>query len=350
MKVLIADDGAGAHTMDRQAWAKVLGYSNHEVTYWNLQQKPAFDAFNESNPDLFYGQLYNLDRAAMKCLLARKGKTRVVLRAGNWGTITDTMDLKKYPVLVASEDDKKKADLLRKEDCLDFLHIHYHQKRIAETMGHWEKEGYKVVGLPNAADLFLYYRSHFQKEFETDISIVSGYWPYKAQNLNRYIFPLCSPVGKYRIRIYGKQHWPVGQYLGPIQPENEKLVYASTKINIDVGEPHGEMFGFDQTERLFKVACAGGFYLHGGYITTTHEDFFDKGVVMYGENPKDFEGRIEYWLKDDESRKKYAEMLHKEVIGYETYFDRVATMFNELSLEKEAEAILVHKEKYLTGN
>lgn len=349
MKVLISHD-SGAHLYDRMGFKRVLDYCGHPTTIWKIGEKSAFDAFNEVKPDLFIGQLHNMDRATMKCL--NNYTPRCILKAGHWGEVDGEIDPQKYPVLVATEQHKAIASALKELGLLDFIFVHYHPNQIDRTMGSWRSvAGIEAHGIMNAFDPFIYSGGEVKPEFECDLSIVSGYWAYKAQNLNRYILPLCNPVGKYNIKIYGNSHWPVGQYVGAVHEENVKHIFRSTKINIDCHEPHGPEFGFDITERIFKVIGAGGFYLSGGYVESAHMDLFPKLVIWCGKTPEEFKEKIKEVLSwSQEERDREAKHQQSYVLNQHTYFDRVAQVFQTLGFGEESDAILEKKVQYLSPN
>ena len=111
MKILISSDGPHAHYYIRTSWAKVFANSGHQVKMWEINQESAFDIFDDFEPDLFMGQTYNLNNALFKCIKERP-HMKVVLRASDWGEMQDDIDLVKYPILVAQEEEKKLLEKL----------------------------------------------------------------------------------------------------------------------------------------------------------------------------------------------------------------------------------------------
>ena len=342
MRVLISHDGGGAHWYDRIGFKRVLDYCGHTCEIWNIQEKSPHDAFAEFQPDIFLGQLHNVSRGVLKCLL--QYPVKVALKVGHWGDVDKDIDTKVYPVLVASDEQKKTAETLQKAGKLDYVFVHYHPNRIPYTLGSWTSI-VKPVGIPNACDLFAYLGGKFDPRFECDCSIISGYWPYKAINLNKFIGPLCSPIGKFNIKIYGNAHWPFPQYLGTSHEENSKHIFASTKINLDVSEPHSAVFGFDVTERIFKVGI-NGFYLNPEYVASAHEDFFPNTLMHLGED--NWEEFLRYWLDNPEEREIPTKELRRQILENHTYFDRVAQTFREFGLDDKE--FIEGKKKYLGTN
>ena len=113
----------------------------HEVEIWEKGHTPAFDVFDEFEPDIFMGQTYNLDEAIFKCIKQRP-HMKVVMRASDCGDMQKDIDLEKYPILVAQEEEKKLLERLKEETGKpDFVHNHYHDNWIKHTHNKWEDIG-----------------------------------------------------------------------------------------------------------------------------------------------------------------------------------------------------------------
>ena len=133
MRVMIASDGPHAHYHIRMAWAKVFSAMGDEVILWDIFKKPAFDAFDEFEPDIFIGQTYNMDRALFKCIKHRP-HMKVVLRASDWGDKQEDIDLDEYPILVARKDEIDLIGQLKEETGKpDFVYNHYHENWMKKT-------------------------------------------------------------------------------------------------------------------------------------------------------------------------------------------------------------------------
>jgi len=218
-------------------WRHVFRAIGHEWM-WLYGNTPVFDAFNDFEPDIFLGTTYDLDRATIKCIKQRPDLI-VVLKAQNWGpsdsiiseggaapTKTETQSYtevnksrgehqKKYPIGISDEEEQERVCKLREEiDNTILLHNFYHEKRMPETMGYWSDNGLDIIDMQPAADHFVYKPVNPIDFLQSDISFIGGYWKYKGRNLNQYMLPLCYPVGKYNIKIFGNQVWPVPQYMG----------------------------------------------------------------------------------------------------------------------------------------
>lgn len=336
MKILISNDGPHAHYYIRMSWAKVFSAMGHQVEIWQKDEKPAFDIFDEFEPDLFMGQTYNLDEAVFKCIKQRP-HMKVVMRASDWGDIQKDIDLEKYPILVAQEKEKKLLERLKEETGKpDFVHNHYHENWIRVTHNKWKDIGIEPISLIHAADIFDFYLRPPIDMLKCDIGFVGGYWPYKAINLDKYLVSLCHPVGKYNIKLFGGSDWPVVQYLGRIDSQNVGGLFASATISPNISEPHSQDFGYDIIERPFKVLMSGGFCI-SDYVESMANDVFTNNEILFAKDPKEFKTLVDYYIANPEKRNPHIEAGYNLVVNNHTYFHRVAKIFSQLKMDSEAD-------------
>ena len=336
MKILISSDGFHAHYHIRMSWLKVFSAMGHQVQLWHKDEKPAFDAFDEFEPDLFMGQTYNITEALCKCIKQRP-HMKVVMRASDWGHMQTGIDLEKYPILVAQEEEKKLIEKLKKETGRpDFVHNHYHDNWIKVTHNKWKDIGIKPVSLIHGADIFDFYIQPPVESLKCDIGFVGGYWPYKAINLDKYLVSLCHPVGDYNIKIFGGSDWPVVQYMGRIASENVGALFSSATISPNISEPHSQHFGYDIIESPFKILMSGGFCI-SDYVESMANDVFTNNEIVFAKTPKEFKQLIDHYLKNPEKRVEHIQAGYNSVVQHHTYFHRVAKIFSELGMQSEAD-------------
>ncbi len=325
MKVLISNDGTHAHYYQRMAWANAFQACGIQTAFWDCKNVPAFDVFDNFEPDMFLGQSYNLTEDVIKCIYERP-HLKVGLRAGDWGDHELFVDKNKFNILYCSPQEVRTLEKLKEETGKpDFVHIHYNENAIKETHNKFEEIGIKTVSLMMCADMMTYEDSRYDEELSCDIGFVGGFWPYKGQIISKYLFPLLDPIGKYRVKIFGNQPWQVNQYCGVISDSRVKDLFVSSKICPNLSEPHAQEFGFDINERIFKVLCAGGFCISDnveGY------KMFDDGIVI-ADSPKDFQDKVDYYLKNEDKRIDISKRGQKFVIENHTGFHRVAQILNE---------------------
>ena len=300
----------------------------------HIFKKPAFDAFDEFEPDIFIGQTYNMDRALFKCIKHRP-HMKVVLRASDWGDKQEDIDLDEYPILVARKDEIDLIGQLKEETGKpDFVYNHYHENWMKKTHNKWETIGVRPVSMLHAADVFEYNSPNVYDHLVSDISFVGGYWPYKAKAIDRYIIPLCHPVGRFNVKIFGGQNWPVCQYMGYIENDEVKNVFRSATICPNISEPHSQAFGYDIIERPFKVLFSGGFCI-SDYVQSMAEDVFDDDEIVFAKDPEEFFELVNHYLKYPDERIPYIHRGFNKVVSEHTYFHRVAQILKELGLEEE---------------
>jgi len=339
MKILLAHDGSPAHYFIRLGLSRAWQACGHEVNFWDTQSKSVFDVFDEFKPDLFWGQTYNLSRQLIQCI-SEYPLLKVVLRGSDWGPMQDSIDLQKYPVLVANDNERALVQKLQdKTGKPNFIHCHYHPNRIRATHGYWEeKMGVKIVGLHSAADIFDYTKGHQLEEFKCDVAFVGGYWGYKGQTLSKYIMPLCQVGKNYNVKIYGNQAWGCPQYCGPLPTEYVKHALASATICPNISEPHSQDFGYDIVERPYKLLSNKCFCI-SDYVDSMAKDVFTNDEIVFATGPTDFEMKVNHFLKNPDERGPYVDRGYMTVINSETYFHRIKTVFAELGMDNEAKKV-----------
>lgn len=340
----------------RQGYAKVFQAAGHLVFHWYSEQKSAYDYFDEIGTkfDLFVGQTYTLSRSLIEIL--KQSNAKVILQCSTWGPITDTLDLNKYPILVPSEQEKIYVRQLHEAigDRLGFVFLNYHENKLEETLSYWNtKLDLNILGSPCAADTFSYLGGEFKPEYESDICFVGGNWGYKGQNLNKYLVPLCNentaPIingKKIKVKIWGQGWQGLPQYLGPIEEQEVKHVFASAKICLNVSEPHSQALGFDIVERPFKTALSGNVVL-SDYVASMDDDVFGN-TVMYYHDYQSLATKIKLILNSrDNFKNGWGQAAKRLVLKEHTYFDRVYDMLKYLSHQDEADKILIKKQELL---
>lgn len=315
MKILIQHEDMASHYI-YDGLANAFKVYGHEVMFWtDLKQCPAFDMFDYVfKPDIFIGQGYKLTRAHLK-VLAQNPNVKVYLKVGIWGPACDKIDTNKYPVLMASEEEKEMVKKLSRTNYVAVFN--YCSENYEEfLMDGWSKLGVDVQGMLPAADTTVFTPGLANPNLECDIGFVGGYWPYKAQNFNKYILPLCHPVGKYKIKIFGNQIWPVSQYCGPCSNETQIDLFRSAKVCPNVSEPHANVFKYEVNERVFKLAAC-----KTAIVTDMMEDVFDNNIPI-AKDPEDFTKIIKHLISNEKDREAIAEAGYNLVMSKHTYYHR----------------------------
>jgi len=330
MKILIRHEHNASHYI-YSGLMSAFKSMGHQCAFWDNEAISEFDAFDMFQPDLFIGQGYNLTRATIKCLKERPD-TKVLLKAGCWGPVCQDVDTEKYPIIMNTSDEIKKVEQVSDTVKNLVLFNYVHPNRKDYLMGSWENLVAKTIGLLPAADTGQFANGSFQEELSCDIGFTGGYWPYKGQNLDKYIIPLCYPVGKYNVKIFGNQPWPVPQYLGKADNKTVSNLFSSAKVCPNVSEPHANVFGFEVNERIFKLAYSKAFFISDP-IASLSEDIFTQGEAIVSKDSNDFNSLIKESISDEDMRKKHIDACYATVAKNHTYKNRVKQIIESFENE-----------------
>jgi hypothetical protein len=323
MKILIRHEHNASHyiyTGIQNAFLEL----GHECLFWGSSDVAAFDIFDIFQPDLFIGQGYHLDRATIKCIKLRPDM-KVLLKVGCWGPVCDDVDTEKYPILMQTEEEIRNVERVASslsaiKNLVLFNYVHPNRKDY--LMAAWEETVAKTIGLLPAANISECSSGKYNESLRCDIGFVGGYWPYKGQNLDKYIIPLCFPVGKHNVKIFGNQPWPVPQYMGLASDKTVRNLFASALICPNVSEPHANAFGFEVNERIFKLAASKSFFISDPIASLT-EDIFTKDEAVVAEHPEQFHTLVEEAINNPDVREKHIDACYETVIKHHTYKNRV---------------------------
>jgi len=329
MKILIKHEHNASHYI-YLGLLRAFAMSGHQCYFWNSETTPAFDMFNVVEPDMFIGQGYNLDRATIKCINLRPN-IKVLLKVGCWGPVCQDVDTEKYPILLNTPEEIKNVEKIANAVKNLVLFNYVHPNRKDYLMGSWGPIA-KTIGLLPAADIYECNDGEFDESLKCDLGFVGGYWPYKGQNLDKYIIPLCYPIGKYNIKIFGNQPWPVPQYMGKCSNKTTANLFKSATICPNVSEPHANVFGFEVNERVFKLAASRAFFISDPIASLT-EDIFTNGEVVVAEGPEEYHSLIKDVLNDPDMRNNHIEECYNNVIKNHTYENRIEQIIGSFENE-----------------
>lgn len=317
-----------------EGWRQVFVNTGHQWRWMGKGEAP-LDVFDEYKPDIYIGTTYEITSALTKAL-KKSPNTKIILKGNNWGPSDDEIDLKIYPIGVADTKEKNTVkEFVKQTQNQKFIFNFYHINRYDYTMSMWKTLGFEYLeGLP-AADTFNYKEVKPREELACDIGFVGGYWKYKAVNLDKYILPLCYPVDKYNIKIFGNQPWPVPQYLGGASNSTVEALFASSTICPNISEPHANAFGFEVNERVFKLASSKAFIINDKIASLT-EDIFTNNELLIADSPEDFHDMVHQFIINPQLREPHIKACHDKVMKNHTYCHRVANMWNLMGNKEEA--------------
>jgi hypothetical protein len=308
--------------------AAALSDMGNQFAMWNTEQYSAFDIFDLIKPDVFIGQGYNLDRATIKCL-NENPQIKVILKVGAGSKeFRSEYEQEKYQVLMATEKEHELVNQIQDKGRV-LLFNYCHPNRANYVIGEWAEAGYKIWGFLPACDTKNFFPEKYDERYKSDIVFCGGYWSYKSINLDRYIIPLCLPLGKYNIKVFGNQIWPIPMYLGVLSDENLRKFFSSSTICPNIHEPHSNRYGFDIVARLFNIIGCKGFCI-SDYVESIEKDVFTNNEIILVETPEEFFEKINYFIKNPIERISYIEKGYTEVMKNHTYYHRAIDLLEQL--------------------
>lgn len=326
-------------------WKNVFEHLGYEWKWWNPAEKCAFDIFNEYEPNIYIGTTYNIDRAEIKCIIARPNM-KVVFKVNNWGSTDNEIDRKIYPIGIADQPEKDLiCDLRQKCGKPDFLFNFYHPSQMDQIMGDWDKNGVSTISMQQAADIYTYLpHTQFNKSLQCDIAFIGGYWSFKSSGIDPYLRPITYPVGKYNIKLFGNSIWPYPQYCGTIPIEREKELYQSAIICPNFFEPHAIFFP-ELNERVFQLAISKAFCINTPAIGL--KDIYTQYENIIANDPLHFEDLVHmYWI-NPELRQNSIDLCYNTIVKNHTYNNRISNLLFSLGYEEESKKCLELKDEYL---
>lgn len=292
--------------------ASAFAKLGHTCVMWNPANESPFDAFNRYKPDLFIGQGYNLDRATIKCL-NNNSNIKILLKVGAGSkNFRSVYDEKRFQVLMATDLEKSLVNAITHKDRLTLFN-YCHSSKAEFVIGEWKDLGYNIYGLLPSADTDAFpANTQPNDKFKSDIVIVGGYWSYKAVNIDSYILPLCYPIGKYNIKIFGNQKWPVPHFAGQISNELAPVMIASSTITPSIHEPHSNEYGFDLLPRTLNAIACNGFVI-SDYVEDYRLILAEDELPMF-KTASEYLDAIDYFVKNPDKRLTYMEKAKKTIL------------------------------------
>jgi hypothetical protein len=188
-----------------------------------------------------------------------------------------------------------------------------------------------------AADTKRFYPD-FDEQYEGDVCFIGSCLPDKRKTLGQWVVPLRA---RYRTRIYGND-WTLGnRLLGYVQKggqffnipylkslrkvmlplEDERKVYASSVVSLNIHEEHQRAYGSDFNERTFKIIASGGFEICDDVRTLRR--YFTEDELVIGRNLDDWFDKIDHYIRNPEERLPIIEAGRQKVLSGHTYEHRV---------------------------
>ncbi len=313
---------AGYFNVMKQLGNNCLFYDQEDKSYAEL------DILFGFNPEVVMIASYQLNRANVKYLCSHPDLT-IILWCPNFSPLNKDLP---NEVLKATEQERKYVDqLVAANPKLKTCYTYYSQRWANVTHTDWNNHGLKPIGIPMAADLSVFPRGKFDPNLACDVSFCGGWWTYKAQNLEKYLLPLCNT--DLNVKFFGSGGYPVAQHIGYISDQNVSNLYASSKVCPAIYEPLAS-WGFDVSERVFKIASAGGFCI-SQYVESLAKDIMVNDEVVFVHNPEDFMDTVMHFVKNPEEREPYIKRSLNYAYTKGSYYNRCRDLYDSLGWKSE---------------
>ncbi|MEN7981982.1 MAG: glycosyltransferase [Nanoarchaeota archaeon] len=312
---------------------KDLGYEFFTLTSIdNLKE-----TLEKINPHIFmtFSHNYYLKFLDLQLLMEYRKKTGMVMFTKidfwnspmKWYRINEAKSLK-Y--------EKEKIKMIKNGLLGDIFHHNVEQNDLRMN-GFTEATQKKFVTILLAANKKLIFPDYDEK-FKADISYIGTNLPQKRKAFKEKLFPLSK---KYDLKLYG-QDWTLkdkllgliqkfGQYFNisflktiqkpKLKLEDERKIYSSSKICVNIHEDYQIKHGKDMNERVFKIPLCKGFQITD-YVSCM-DKYFNSDEIVYAKTKEEWFKKIDYYMKNPEKRKRISENGYKKILNEHTYHNRV---------------------------
>lgn len=226
---------------------------------------------------------------------------------------------------------------LIKKGLLGDVFFNWHQQDDPAMDGFTKTTGYPFQTILLAANTKKYYYEYSEK-YQADISYVGSLLPDKKEFIKKHVFPLMK---KHNVKVYGSD-WTfvdrtlgygqkIGQYFNidflkkvrsiKLPMDDERKVYSSSTISLNIHESHQRLNGKDFNERTFKIIASGGFEICDNVKVL--RKYFNEKELIIGKNTEDWFEKIEFYLKHPEKRISVIKAGKKKILSEHTYNNRV---------------------------
>ena len=235
------------------------------------------------------------------------------------------------------EEDTYLTSLIRQGLAGDIF-FHWLEQDDPAMGGFTEATGYPFHTILLAANTNKYFYEYDSK-YQADISFVGSLLPSKREFVRKHLPPLKKKYGI--VRIYGSD-WTLGnrllgyiqkagQYFNieplkhvrkmPLSLDDERKVYSSSTISLNIHEDHQRKFGSDFNERTLKIIASGGFEICDNVKAV--RKYFDENELVMVENTDDWFEKIDFYLRNPEKRTPIIQAGQRKVLREHTYHNRV---------------------------
>ncbi len=295
------------------------------------------EVFSDFNPHILFTGLnsYILKFLSLKALQEQKRKgMKVFVNTPYWNSPLSKLRVNETPSL---SDNMENIKLIKSGKYGD-VYYNVAMQGDKRMEGFEKATGYKHYTIPLAADKKLHFFEYADK-FKCDISFLGTNLPDKRE----FIRELIKPIKKtYNVKFFG-QGWTTrdrvigsisiaGKYFNipvlkslqkpKLALEDERRIYSSSTISLNIHEKYQRELGGDCNERTFKIPACGGFELCDDIRGISEYLKIGKEIVV-AKNLDDWIEKIEYFIDKPKERQKIIQAGQTRVLQEHTYNKRV---------------------------
>ena len=195
----------------------------------------------------------------------------------------------------------------------------------------WMEHGLQVESLPLACDTTVYHPNITDNpQFDgVQMTFVGGYWPYKAQQLDRYLRPYEKDL-----TVFGRERWPYAGYGGPLPQDQEAALYRQARLSPTINEPHCERLNIDQNERVFKVLGSGGCSITDAI--SGYREWFSADELPVPASLEEYHEIVQTLLTDSTLNQTYRTRGYQAIVNRHTYAHRAQRVLELLGISLPA--------------
>lgn len=298
--------------------------------------------FEEYKPDIFITGIGPLVFKFLDLNLVKKQKKegmKVFVNTPSWKSPISKFRINETQSLSENKDWVK----LILSGNLGDIYYNVYEQGDPRMEGFTKITGYKLHTILLAADKKICF-PEFSDKFKADISYIGTYLPGKKKILDEQVKPLFK---KYKVKLYG-QDWTFfsrilgmiqrgGQYFNvpylksflkqSLQLEDERKIYTSSCISINIHEEFQKNYLGSINERTFKIPLSGGFEIVDS-VPSIYKYFRDGVDIVIAKNKKDWFYKIDYYIKNPDKRNVIIDVGRQRVMKDHTYHNRVEQIIN----------------------
>jgi hypothetical protein len=186
-----------------------------------------------------------------------------------------------------------------------------------DSYARWMEQGLQVESLPLACDTTVYHPHTPDVAAFADVQMafVGGYWPFKAQQFDRYLRPF-----EQELTIFGRERWPYAGYGGKLPADQEAALYRQARLAPTINEPHCERLNIDLNERVFKVLGSGGCSITDA--VSGYREWFAPDELAVPTSLNEYRELVAALLHDDALNAAYRARGYAAVTARHTYAHR----------------------------